>query len=370
MTTADHALLDARDAARQLVRSPLVLAERDPDLFSTIRRHEQLLDRWFTQRFGYRLQVESDTVRLVKSSVVARSRPLMTATSTPRPFSQREYVILALALAAVVAGPNVISLRDLVLEVRSAAIDADVEFTEDAADRRAVVIALRWMIEHGVATELHDRVDRYASDDAADAVIRIRPDRIAMLTLPSLVGAETAEDVLDRSGRREQSRQWMRSLLLEEPVLYRDDVTDGEWAELRRRLGEESAWFDEMFGVEIEARAEGVAVIDPDGRLTDVRFPTTGTVGHAALLLIDELHRFGHDVFTRDVVIGAIRTLVERYGSYWSNLSDDPPALADAAVGLLVDVRLARSAPDGSVEILPAAWRFRAEARVEQQVLL
>lgn len=370
-------MLDARDAARFLVRSPLLLAEREPEIFSIVRRHEQLLDRWFTQRFGYRLQVESDTVRLMKSSVVSSRRPLMTATTSPRPFSQREYVVLALALSAVVAGPNVISLRDLVLEVRSAATDADVPFGEDSVDRRAIVTVLRWMIEHGAAAELHDRVDRYAVDDEADAVLRIRPDRIAMLALPNLAGAESAEELLDRSGRREQSRQWMRSMLLEEPVVYREDLTEIEWAELRRRIGEETNWFDEMFGVEVESRAEGIAVVDPDSRLTDRRFPATGTVGHAALLLIDVLHTIGDSLFGRGDVLAAISRLIDQYGSYWSSLTDEPETLLDDVIELLADHKLARyepgeaaSEPAGdAVRILPAAWRYRAEPRIEQQEL-
>ena len=91
--------LDLRAAARHLVTHPLVLAEREPDTFGLIRRHEQTLDRWFTQRFGYRLQVTADTARLFKSTVVARRRPLGTASSQSRPFSVREYTLLSLALA-------------------------------------------------------------------------------------------------------------------------------------------------------------------------------------------------------------------------------------------------------------------------------
>ncbi len=368
----DRSLLDARDAARALARSPLVLAERDPDTFALVRRNEQLLDRWFTQRFGYRLQVESDTVRLLKTSVVCPRRPLMTAASSPRPFTKREYVLLALTLSSVVAGPNVISLRDLVLEIRSAATDADVPFGEDSLDRRATVVVLRWLIEHGVVAELHDHVDRYAADDEADAVLRIRPDRIALLTLPNLAGVETAAGLVDRSGRREQSRQWMRSLLLEQPVVYRDDVTEAEWAELRRRIGEESNWFAEMFGVEVESRAEGIAVIDPDGRLTDRRFPTTGTVGHAALLLIDALHGTGRDTFTRIELIAHLDRLIAEFGTYWSGLTDEPDKLLDEVVALWLDHRLVitESATDEVyVHVRPAAWRYRAEPRVEQQEL-
>ena len=364
--TADpHRKLDLRAAARHLVTHPLVLAERDPDTFGLIRRHEQTLDRWFTQRFGYRLQVTADTARLFKSTVVARRRPLGTASSQSRPFSVREYTLLSLALAAVAAGPSVISLRDLLGEVRSAATDADVTVTDEPADRRALVTALRWMIRYGVAIEMHDRVERYAADGAADAVLRIRPDRVALLPLPVLARSEAVDQVLDRPDRGLSSRAWMRSFLLEEPVLYRTDLAEDEWAELRRRLGEESAIFEEMFGLNIEARAEGVMAIDPDDRLTDSRFPRSGTVGHAALLLIDRLVEADRSPLSRGEFVDTLAVLAAEHRRYWSKLAEDPDRLADEILELLGDHRLAET--DGDVvRLLPAAWRYGVAVEADE----
>ena len=342
-----------------------MLAERDPEAFRRIRRHEQTLDRWFTQRFGYRLQVTADTARLFKSAVVARRRPLPTATDQSRPFSQREYTMLALTLAAVAAGPDVISLRDLIHEIRSMATDADVMLTEEAADRRALITALRWMIRNGIATEMHDRVDRYITDDSADAVLRVRPDRVALLPLPVLSRSETVDDLVDRSESRRSTRPWMRSILLEEPVMYRTDLTEREWSELRRRLGEESVIFDEMFGMQIEARAEGVMVIDPDGGLTDSRFPRGGTVGHAALLLIDLLLKMDRMSFDRGEVVNAVSGLVDEYRRYWSKRFDNPERLTEAVLELLEDHRLAEVTDDG-VRVLPAAWRYSVTIELEE----
>ena len=358
--------LDLRSAARHLVTHPLVLAERDPDTFRLIRRHEQTLDRWFTQRFGYRVQVTVDTARLFKTAVVAGRRPLNTATSQSRPFSQREYTMLALTLAAVAAGPNVISLRDLVHEIRSTAIDAGVTLTEEAADRRALVMALRWMIRNGMATQMHDRVDRYATDSTADAVLRIRPDRVALLLLPALSRSETVEQVLDRSDQRLSTRAWMRSILLEEPVLYSADLTEDEWAELRRRLGEEAAIFGDMFGVRVEARAEGVMVIDPDGGLTDSRFPLGGTVGHAALLLIDRLVGADSPRIERGAVVDTVAALASEHRRYWSQLADHPERLTTAILELLQDHRLAEVADD-TVRLLPAAWRYSVAIEFDEE---
>lgn len=354
---ADEFAADLREAARHLVVRPLIAAERFPDAFVLIRRHRQQLDQWFTQRFGYRLQVTADTARLSKTTVVVRHRPLRTATAQRRPFGISEYLMLALVLAAVVSGPSVISLRDLVQELQGAAAEAGVTIGSEPSDRRALVTALRWMIAHGLATELHERIDEYAHDAEADAVLAIRPDRVAMLPLPVLARAQTAEQLFERSDRRNTARAWMRARILEEPVVYRGDFDADEWTELRRRLGEETGYFDEMFGLHIEARAEGVMAVDPVGELTDVRFPQTGTVGHAALLLADRLSQHGDAPVGRDVVAGIVAELAAEHRSYWSQLAQSPERLADEALELLADHRLV-DLVDDEVVVLPAAARY------------
>ena len=366
--TSPAAVPELREAARHLVGHPLVLAEQNPDMFRLIRRHGQQLDRWFTQRLGYRLQVAADTARLFKSTVVVSRRPLR-ATSQRRPFSMREYTMLALALAAVTAGPDVVSLRDLVEQIRSAAAEADIALTETPADRRALVAALRWLIAHGVALEMHSRVERYATDAASDAVLKIRQDRAALLPLPVLARAATVEQLLDRSSQRASHRAWARAMLLEEPALYHDDMSDGEWTELRRRLGEEAAIFEEMFGMRIEARAEGVMMVDPEGEMTDIRFPGAGTVGHAALLLVERLCALGPNPVSRHAVVAAVAELVIEHRRYWSSVADDAERLTREVLELLGDHRMAEVVDD-DVRLLPAASRYAVDATYEQASLL
>ena len=163
-----------------------------------IRRHAEALDRWFTQRLGYRLVVNADTARLSKSGHVPADRPLRTHTG--RAFTGREHVALALVLAATAAGPDRISLRDLVLQVRSAAADAEITLDGGSAERRALVTALRWLVERGVVRELDRSVAGYEIDRDADALLEIRNDRLTMLHTPALVGAESAEELMERAG--------------------------------------------------------------------------------------------------------------------------------------------------------------------------
>lgn len=373
MASDPQAPAERRLAARHLVQHPLTAKEHDPDTFRLIRRHEADLDRWFTQRLGYRLHVDADSARLFKTGVVPEHRPLRTTTG--RPFNQREYVLLALALAATAAGPAVISLRDLVDKVRSAAAEADIRLPDTAIGRRALVTVVQWMITQGLAVELHARVEGYATDETADAVLKVRPDRIALLPLPALVDAATSDELLARADRREvASRQWMRGRLVEDPVLYRDDLTEEQWSELRRRLNDEDRILGEMFGLTLESRAEGVAAVDPEGTLADRRFPTGGTLGHAALLLLQALRlddpephddpdrpvgEAGDRLVTPAELRGHIDALIDQHGRHWANeLVSAPDRLERRVVELLVDLRLAERVDGAHLRLLPAAARF------------
>ncbi len=359
--------LELRTCARHLVQRPLTCKEHDPDIFRLIRRHESNLDRWFTQRLGYRLHVDSDTARLFKVGAIAESRPLRTRTG--RDFQQLEYVLLALVLGSTAAGPSVVSLRDLIERVRSAAAEAEVILEDNAATRRALVAVLQWMIEQGLATEMYEGVYAYAGDETADAVLKVRLDRIALLSLPTLVGVADADSLMSRAERRATTRQWMRCRLVEEPVLYRSDLDEAEWSELRRRLGEEERLLDEMFGLVIEARAEGVAAIDPEGSLADRRFPSAGTVGHAALLLLDSLRSGGDTPVEEADLMARIDALAAEHHRHWSKeLVAAPERLMRQVVELLVALRLAEKVPltrgdvpsATAIRVLPVAGRFLA----------
>lgn len=358
---------ELREAARHLVRHPLVIAEDNPGMFALIRRHAQKLDQQFSRQFGYRLRVKSDAARLYKTTIVSR-RPFIAETSNRRPFKPREYVMLALALASLVSGQRVISLKDLINGMRSASVEADVRQIEDSLiDRRAVVTALRWLIKHGIVEEVYKSVELYAGDPLADAILEIHRERAKLLPLPVLAAAETVEQLMDRSQHRGRAR--VRSYLLEEPVVYRQDLAESEWRNYRNYRSEMEEVFGEMFGMHIEARSEGMAAMDPDGQLTDVQFPRGGTEPQVALLLITNLARTGRSEFTRGEVVNTVTELAGQNRRYWSARTDDPERLADLVIELLAGHRLAETRGD-TVCLRPAAWRYAVEVTYEQPSIL
>ncbi len=363
---------DRRRCARHLLQHPMTCTEHDPELFRLIRRHEMQLDQWFTQRLGYRLHIGADTARLFKIGTVPDRRPLRTKNG--RAFLPREYTMLALVLAATAAGPDVISLRDLVAEVRSAAAEADVMLAGDGPERRALVNVLSWMMAQGMVRELFEHIDAYVNDGDADAVLKIRPDRIVLAAVPAPAGAPDADAIVEQATRRGQTRQWMRCRLVEDPVLYRHDLTDAEWGELRRRLGAEEHILEEMFGLVLEARAEGVAAVDASGDLADTTFPAGGTIGHASLLVIDALlgdeshdgNGDGDDDgwVTHGALLDGLAGPLVTNASRWSNdLVESPDKLVRQVVRLLCEVRLGEQDDLGRFRLLPGASRFALASR-------
>ncbi len=85
---------------------------------------------------------------------------------------------------------------------------------------------------------------------------------------------------------RETARR-MRRALVERPVVYADTLTDDE--RLQLALPRTAADVEDLTGLVAERRAEGIAMIDPSGRMSDVRFPSTGTIAQVALLLAGEM---------------------------------------------------------------------------------
>jgi uncharacterized protein (TIGR02678 family) len=171
------------------------------------------------------------------------------------------------------------------------------------------------------------------------------------------VGAESAAELLERAAGEGTGRAALPRRLVEEPVLHADDVAPEDWAELRRRFGEEARYCEEMFGLVVEARAEGVAAIDVDGGCTDITFPAGGTTAHAALLLLDALtsrHRDGADTSALDA---ELRELLDRYGRYWRK-DIELDALRKEAVDLLVAMNVVAIDPGGRVRPRPVAARF------------
>ncbi|MGW5570622.1 TIGR02678 family protein [Nocardia thailandica] len=417
----DALALDSYQRAARVMLANHLVTRTYPDRIALplIRRWATELREDLAELFGYRLEVTETTARLFP--VHDRLDPGRPARSVnDRVFDRRRYAYLALALAALGRSGDQITLSELADQVAAYAgpIEGLDLSTERAADRDAFVDAIGWLSTRGAVRLADGDAAGWAGDpEAGEALYDIdravvfalfRPPR-ALQHLHSVRGllAEEPADTADLARR-------VRRALVERPVVYLAELGPAE----RDLLAEDRlvAEVEHCTGLRAERRAEGVALIDSSGRLSDTRFPGTGTLAQVALLLVGEIadvvldidHPLPraadpgdpdaaladlldaaipapgvfapladdaedagdaepddpggtatHPVVTRAWIEETVRALADRYGStFAAQWQADVPGLTAEVLALLTRLRLIRPAGD-TVLVLPALARYR-----------
>lgn len=361
---AKHDSLDAterRQAARLLLRMPLVTAASHPGDFHLIRKHADELRRDFARILGYRLVVEGRFARLHKAGLGRDSGRRLVRTTTGTEFAPRTYTYLVLALAALVTAPEQLLLSELLRRIHDAAADADLDLGElTRTQKRHLGAALKQLITWQVISEAEGTVELWYSDESErEALLNIDTEIARRLVTGPIGAAATAEDLIDRAEapERGEARISVRRRLIETPVVYLDDLCDEERAWLRGNQRREQETLHRWLGMDLEVRAEGAALLDESDESSDVAFPATGTVPQAALLLIDRLVAdfgpvsAGHPATGGTLVIGSpvpveridavLAELAEKHTKAWAQAYvSDIPRLRTETLKLLGDMRL------------------------------
>ena len=180
-----------------------------------------------------------------------------------------------------------------------------------------------------------------------------------------------AEHVPDSDeGRRTAIRHDLSRRLLDDPVVYIDALDANVRSYFVNQRGPMAARLAEAAGLVVEQRAEGLALADENGTLTDVSMPAEGTEAHVTLLVAEFLADRGQnrqDVarppMTETQIAGFVGRARERYGSYWRKSAREPGAeheLARIAVQRLRKLQLI-SISGEHIRPLPALARFAVE---------
>lgn len=382
-------------ALRALLVRPVLRAQTDGELFRLVRRHADALRAWFDRETGWRLVVESQTVRLLTSYVpygatataVAERHPARGRKGDP-PFTRRRYVLLCLALAVLERSDPQISLgrlaEEIVLSARQPGLES-VEFTLSVREERSdLVAAIRLLLGYGVLVRVAGDEESYVAaggDALYDVDRRVMSTMMSTVHGPAMVatiaGPNPTIDRLEAAlhepppayTEEETNRRLRHAVsrrLLCDPVVYYDELPDdergylvGQRVPLTRRLTEAT-------GLVAEMRAEGIALVDPEDQLTDVRMPEQGTEGHATLLLAEHLSSAG----STDVAAlrRRVRQLAKDNATYWRKTSREPgaeKALVEGALDRLVGlgmVRIIGDGPEALAHPLPALLRFAVNA--------
>ncbi|MET8949028.1 TIGR02678 family protein [Streptomyces sp. NPDC004542] len=291
-------LADYQKAVRLVLRHPLITpGYPDKAALATVRRWADQLRTDLMEVLGHRLVTTADTARLQRAQDgLDATRPALTRAG--RPFDRRRYAYLVLTLAALGRHGAQVALGELADAVAADAVRIDGLGLDTARkpDRDAFVDAVTWLTERGALTLADGSATAWAGDpERAEALYDIDREILLAVHHPTRVlqHLTSVTALLDSAGalgmsagraaqRRDQARR-ARRLVLENPVAYYADADTELLGQLRAPALAED--LERLTGLTVERRAEGVALIDTSGRLSDIRFPGGGTVAQAALLL-------------------------------------------------------------------------------------
>ena len=375
-----------RIGLRALLMQPLMPPAHED--FPAVRRQADKLREWFAREAGWLLQIEREGARLYK-----RPADLFDATRGLKDFDRRRYVLLCLACAVLERADPQITLHLLGERVMEMAAEPTLvarqfSFTlRTAAERRDLVAVCRSLLEFGVLQRVAGDEDSFVHDNTggtqADALYdiqrRMLAGMLAAVRGPSTWAADDAPVSLDErlhalvgehvadsdEGRRTALRHALARRLLDDPVVYADSLDTETLAYFANQRGAMAARLCDATGLAAEQRAEGLALTDDDGTLTDVAMPAEGTNAHVTLLVAEHLasraRQGGTNTFTTDAAVAAfVRGATERYGRFWRKSAREPGAereLAQTALERLHKLQLVMRDAD-RIRALPAIARF------------
>jgi uncharacterized protein (TIGR02678 family) len=387
---------ELRRAARALLRRPLLRATGPgAEEFPLVRRYAGELREWFDANTGWRLVVDSEVARLVKRAPTTgdASHPARDPRSRA-PFGRRRYVLTCLALSVLERSETQITLGRLAEGVILAAADeqlarAGVVFRLEGREQRGDLVAVvRLLLSLGVLSRVAGDEDAFVRD-AGDALYDVERRSLAVLLAaprgPSTIAAAgfgerlaqlAAEPVPDAEELRNRAiRHHLTRRLLDEPVIYHDALDASRAAYLGGQRTALARRVSELTGLVAEVRAEGIAMVDPEDDLTDVRMPDSGTDGHVTLLIAE--HLAGHAgapagdggdggavLVPEPELHRLVQRLAREHRAYWRRAAGDPGAeiaLTDASLDRLEALQLVRREP-GGVRPLPALARYALAA--------
>lgn len=388
---------ELREAVRALLMTPLMGTQHES--FVVVLRHAEALREWFLRETGWMLEVERGGARLFK-----RPADLASAVRGFNDYDRRRYVLLCLACAVLERSDPQITLRLLGERLLAHAAEPELaalgfSFALAAQhERRELVSVCRTLLGLGVLTRVAGQEEAFVQSggDQADALYDINrralagmlaavrgpstwPPQEAPSTLDDRLRALVEEHVADSDeGRRTAARHHLARRLLDDPVVYIDGLETEARAYFINQRGAMADRLCKATGLTMESRAEGTALVDEAGALTDVAMPAEGTDAHATLLVADFLarscrqNRLGIAAGAKGPaqeaagsirisdVVDFLRAAKGRYGRYWrksARIAGAEAELAETAIRRLEKLHLIERRSD-AVSPLPALARF------------
>jgi uncharacterized protein (TIGR02678 family) len=366
-----------RAALRALLAKPLLIADADGETLVLVRRHLTELRDWLNRETGWRLAADSETARLFKTAATLSDASHPARGHNKEPFGRRRYVTLCLALSALARADTQTTLGSLADDMLTAAAEPELAATgftmtlDSRANRSDLVAVVRLLLGWGMLSRVAGDEDAYLSA-GTDVLYDVHRPVLGVLLAgargPSTVAAETfadrlaeltAEPVAESEELRNQAlRRRLTRRLLDDPVVYYDELDEDERAYLLSQRHAITRRIEQASGLIPEMRAEGIAMVDPEDELTDVRMPEQRTDGHVTLLVAEYLAR--RDQATFGALHAFVRQAAAEHASFWRKGVTEPGAeteLLATALEKLLALRLVELDKE-TVRSRPAIARF------------
>ncbi|HEX9042438.1 MAG TPA: TIGR02678 family protein [Trebonia sp.] len=372
-------------ALRTLLVKPLLTAADDGEALAVVRRHLTALSDWLRRETGWRLAADAETARLFKTAPLAFDATHPARGYNREPFTRRRYVTLCLALSALARADAQTTLGSLADDVLTAAAEPGLAATgftltlDSRTDRADVVAVVRLLLAWGVLSRVAGDEDAFLTA-GADVLYDVRrpvlgvlltgsrgPSTITATSFGARLAELTAEPVAETDELRNQAlRRSLTRRLLDDPVVYYDELTEEERAYLVAQRHNITGRISDATGLLPELRAEGIAMVDPHDELTDVRMPEQRTDGHVTLLLAE--HLAARARAPRAELLAFVRRAAQAHAAYWRKGVTEPGAeaeLLDIALDKLtalhlveVDTEVTRDGAGAVIRSRPAIARF------------
>jgi uncharacterized protein (TIGR02678 family) len=332
-----------RAALRALLVKPLLVAENDGEALVLVRRHLSELCEWLNRETGWRLVADSGAARLFKTAPVLSDPSHPARGHNKEAFGRRRYVTMCLALSALARADAQTTLGSLADDVLTAAAEPELAAAgfvltlDSRAHRSDLVAVVRLLLGWGVLSRVAGDEDAYLSA-GTDVLYDVRRPVLGILLSgargPSTVTAGmfsgrlaelTAEPVAESDELRNRAlRRRLTRRLLEDPVVYYDELDEDERAYLLSQRHAITRRIEEATGLIPEMRAEGIAMVDPEDELTDVRMPEQRTDGHVTLLIAEYLAHREQATFSE--LHAFVRQAAAEHAAYWRKGVTEPGA--------------------------------------------
>ncbi len=363
MTSQDE---DCQTAFTTLLRNPVIDRSAHSNVWAIIRRpgQQKILREWFSYRLGYRLIVTKDSVRLHRTP----NRAIVTAPRRIALSSRRELVLALLSAVAAESAADRFSTQELSDQVRLLSQQGDVGVTpydpDQHAERKIFARGLVHLVQAGALRPLTSELDADSwatrSSGVGQAFEIRRESLLRLVAQPNLLAATGQIPAVEQDCGAVHRHAVLRRIL-ELPVCYYADLSEGERAYLTQQRHRVVAWCVEMTGWSVEQRREGFALIAETELDTDLPLPGKKAAHYVTTLVLDQLlQEHGcEEKFSGADLLAAVSEVRARHPKAMTKSLDGDQQVADFAHESLCALDLLRIDPaSGDFQLTPAAHRY------------